>query len=313
MKTTYLLLTLLFSVSFLGQNTINNQITPDYQEIRGSKVSMIPPNGFKAATTFLGFQEVNTNSSVLVLDVPKSFAEVSSGLTTENLLKQRVLVEQSARITLNGLPAILIKGEQTVSEILFRKYILVVGTEKETIIINGIAPKSDLSLDEMIKTALLSTVYDANKVLTPLDSVDFEIDILGTDFVFAKNMSNMLVYNRDGKMPSELADKASFVIAKGFSKTPITDKKTFATNRIKALPVQVKKIISIVPLEINGLNGFEVTADGVNRKTGQNEQAYQVMLFIDDSYYILYGSSVGNFKNNLAVFKKLAQTFKQKE
>ena len=164
----------------------------------------------------------------------------------------------------------------------------------------------------MVKDTLFTTVYDADKVLTPLDAVDFEISTMGTDFVFAKSMSNMLIYNRDGKMPSETADKASFVIAKAFSKVDISDKKEFATNRIKMLPVQITKINSVVPIEINGLEGYEITAEGVDRKTGKKEQAYQVMLFVDNSYYILFGSSEDNFKSNLAMFKKLVSTFKQK-
>lgn len=303
---------LLNYLQIFGQTIINNTLNSNYQEVRGSKVSMIPPPGFAVATTFLGFQEAKTKSSILVLDVSKSFSEISSGLTVESLFKQGVRVEQSAAITLNGIPALFIKGEQTVAETIFMKYILVLGTEKETLIINGIAPISEIPLDEMIKNSLLSTIYDANKVLSPLDSVDFHINTLGTNYVFAKLMSNMLIYNLDGKIPSESKAKESFVVAKGFSKEPITDTKAFAINRIKTLPVQIQKIYSVLPIEINGLNGFEIYAEGVNRKTGVKEQAYQVLLYAKDSYYILFGSAQNNFKNNLEVFKKLAKSFKLK-
>ena len=310
MKKLILLTVILLNyLQIFGQTIINSTLTPNHQEVRGSKVSMIPPQGFVVATTFLGFQEAKTKSSILVLDVPKSFTEISSGLTIESLFKQGVRVEQSVEITLNGVPALFIKGEQTVAEILFRKYILVLGTNKETLIINAIAPISDLTLDEMIKNAILSTIYDTTKVLSPLDSVDFQINTLSTNYVFAKLMPNMLIYNVDGKMPSESKDKESFVVAKVFSKAPITDTKAFAINRIKTLPVQIQKMYSVLPIQINGLNGFEIYAEGVNRKTGVKEQAYQVLLYANDSYYILFGSAQNNFKNNLAVFKKLAKSF----
>ncbi len=174
------------------------------------------------------------------------------------------------------------------------------------------APKGNAALEQLIKNALFTTVYDADKALTPLDAVDFEISTDETDFVFAKSMSNMLVFNRDGKMPSETVDKASLVIAKAISKVAIADKKEFATNRIRMLPVQITKIESILPIEINGLSGFEITAEGVDRKKGTPEQAYQVMLFSDATYYILFGSSEDNFENNLKVFKKLVRSFKLK-
>ena len=78
------------------------------------------------------------------------------------------------------------------------------------------------------------------------------------------------------------------------------------------MPVQITKIHSIKPITLSGLSGYEITAEGVDRKKGTPEQAYQVMLFVDNSYYILFGSSEGDFENNLKVFKKLVRTFKVK-
>lgn len=295
-----------------GQLEIVNTIKPEHHEIRGTKISMVSPKGFQMANNFMGFQQAETNSSIMVLDIPGPYDEVVKGLTTENLLKRGIVVQSIENFTLNGLAGILIKGEQKAYEIMFTKYSLAFGTDKETILINGVIPKDSVILEKEVKEALLSTVYNANKILSPLDTVDFEIFTNDTDFIFAKSMSNMLVYNRDGKLPSETEDKASLVIAKAFSKVEISDKKEFATNRIKVLPVQITQIQSVVPIEINGLSGYEIVADGVDRKTGKKQQAYQVMLFLDDSYYILFGSSENNFEKNLDQFKKIASTFRLK-
>lgn len=311
-KTIYLLFTVFCCIPFFGQTTIASKITHEHQEIFGSKIKMIMPKGFSVAKNFMGFQQEATNSSIMVADVAGPYSKVSGGLTKENLLKQGILVESIESMTLNGLPGLFIIGEQTAHEIIFRKYSLAFGTENETLLISGIVPKGDKELERLVKNALITTVYDADKVLTPLDAVDFEISTVGTDFIFAKSMSNMLVYNRDGKMPSETRDKAALIIAKGFSKMEIADKKEFATNRIKTLPVQITKVHSVTPIEINGLSGFEITAEGVDRKKGTPEQAYQVMLFVDNTYYILFGSSESNFENNFKVFKKLVRTFKVK-
>lgn len=312
MKTTYTLFILLLSVSFFGQTTINTTKTPQHQEIRGSKISMIAPKAFVVGTNFMGFQQAETNSSIMVVEIPGAFAEISKGLTKENLQKQGVQVERIESSTINQFPGLFITAEQTTKEVLFRKYFLVFGTDKETIVITGMVPKGSAEIENLIKNALMTTFYDADKVLTPLNALDFEIATEGTDFVFAKAMTNMLVYNRDGKFPSETDDKASLVVAKGFSREAITDKKEFATNRINMLPVQITKINAVVPIEISGLSGFEITAEGVDRKTGMKEQAYQVMLFEGNSYYILFGSSEANFESNLTVFQKLVRTFKLK-
>jgi hypothetical protein len=312
MKTTYLLGTLLCSISIFAQTTIATTLTLAHQEIRGSKISMIPPKDFDVATAFMGYQQLETNSSIMVKDLLGPYAGVSKGLTKESLMNQGVRVEILEQITFNELPGIFIVAEQTTNAVQYRKYFLVTGTEKETIIMTGMTPKGDAERENFIKNVLLSSVYDPDKLLTPLDAVDFEISITGTDFVFAKSMSNMLIYNRDGKIPSETLDKASMIIAKAFSKIEILDKKEFATNRIKTLPVQITKIHSIAPIELSGLSGYEITAEGVDRKKGTPEQAYQVMLFVENSYYILFGSSEKDFETNLKVFKKLVRSFQLK-
>lgn len=305
-------LALLNGIYSFSQLTIESNVTSDHQEIRGSKISMVRPKDFKVAVNFMGFQHAESNSSVMVLDIPGPFSKVSGGLNAENLLKQGVRVDSIQSIKVNGLSGLLIKGEQTANGVDYRKYSLAFGNDVETILISGIVPKDNLDLEQKVKNALLSTFYNPSKILTPLDAVDFEISTEGTDFVFAKSMSNMLVYNRDGKMPSESTDMASLVVAKAISKVEITDKKEFASNRIKMLPVQITKIKSVEPTEINGLKGYEITAEGANRKTGVKELAYQVMLFNEESYYIIFGSCQDKFEENLKVFQKLIGTFKLK-
>lgn len=311
-KKIFYFLAILNGMYSFSQMTIDNILTKIHQEIRGSKISMVPPKDFKVATNFMGFQHAESNSSVMVVAIPGLFSKVSSGLNAENLLKQGIRVDSIQSIKVNGLSGLLIKGEQTANGIDYRKYSLAFGNDVETILISGIFPKDNLDLEERVKNALLSTVYDPTKTLTPLDAVDFEISTIGTDFVFAKSMSNMLVYNRDGKMPTESRDLATLVVAKAISKVEITDKKEFASNRIKMLPVQITQIKSVKPIEINGLKGYEITAEGANRKTGVKELAYQVMLFNDDSYYIIFGSCQDKFDENLKVFQKLIGTFKLK-
>jgi len=313
MKINLVFTAFLWCSTLFAQTILTNNLTQEHKEVRGSKISLIPPPEFSVATNFLGFQHTATNSSIMILDVPGPYAEIAKSLTTENLLKQGVIVQEIEQITMNGLPSMLITGQQTAYDLDFKKFTLVFGTDKESIMINGIVPLADSSRTEWVKKSVLSTVYDAAKVLNPLDAVDFQVSTLDTDFVFAKSMSNMLIYNRDGKVPVETADKASLVVAKAISKVAIPDKKEYAINRIKILPVQISKIFETNPIEINGLEGFEIIAEGVNRKTGEKEQAYQVMLFKDSTYYILFGSSQADFEANLVVFKKIARTFKLKE
>jgi hypothetical protein len=295
-----------------GQLTIANALTFEHKEIFGTKLNMVPPVDFTTATQFLGYQQEATNSSIMALTITSSYDKVAANLTKENLEKQGLVVNYIEFITINNLPAIFIECEQAANQQIFTKYIFAFGTETETVMINGVAPKENQILNENVRKALLTAVYDVNKQVTPLDAVDFKISTLNTDFSFSKSKPNMLVYAKNHKTAEEDADNAVFVAAKAIAKSDITNKREFAVNKIKSLPMQINKITSTVQICINGLCGYEITAKGVNRKTGQEEYAYFVMLFNDLDYYILYGTSGKNFQEHNKSFRKLAQNFQLK-
>ena len=67
----------------------------------------------------------------------------------------------------------------------------------------------------------------------------------------------------------------------------------------------------MAPVTINGLIGYEITADGKGPKN-ENQLVYQTILFTDaGEYYILVGLTDSLFKAHLDEFKKIARTFKR--
>lgn len=300
------------SIVDFRQKSIKNELTSAHREVNGTKISLIPPDGFTRASNFSGFQQIESGSSIMVLNIPEAFLSISKGLNNQALLSKGMVLKKIKKLTLNNLPAILLKAEQNANSNIYIKYMLAFGTQKESILINGVFPKNIKGLDKLLKKSLLSTVYNSNKKINPFDTADFEISTEGTDIVFAKSVSNSLMFSRDGKIPSESKDNLLLIIGKAFSKIDIEDKKLFAINRIKQLPIEIKEIISTEPIEIDNIKGYEVIADGCNFKTEEKVKAYQVILFSDSLYYMMYGSSESDFDNNIEVFKKVVKTFRRK-
>ncbi len=296
-----------------GQQKISTEITDAHKNVVGTKVSLIPPKEFTKAVNFLGFQQTKTGSSIMVLNVPADFSEVSAGFTKEGLLTQGVIASKIERITLNDLPALFVTAEQKAYGITYTKYILTFGSNTETMLINGIFPKSLTALNDGMKKALLSTVYDASKKIDPFKNVDFKIDTTGTGLMFANYVGSSMIFNRDGKMPSQSKDKASVIISKSFSTGTVDDKKLFAINRIKNLPIEIDAILSTKPIKIDSIFGYEIIADAKDKKTGVKEKVYQVLLFTDSIYYMLFGSSEADFDANILLFQKFIKTFERKE
>jgi hypothetical protein len=62
---------------------------------------------------------------------------------------------------------------------------------------------------------------------------------------------------------------------------------------------------------MDGISGYEITGEGTST-TGVHEFIYQVMLFSETDYYIIVGITNEDFPGNLALFRKVAASFKRK-
>lgn len=295
-----------------AQLSIKNEITTNHVSVTGTKISLIPPKGFTRAQNFVGFQQDESGSSIMILDIPGPFSEVSKGMTKENFLSKGVEVTTIEHYFVNDKKGLLLTGEQNAYGQIFSKFVFVFGTENETILINGAFPKNLIEIGKEIKTSILSVVYEENKKINPLDNIDFEIDTNGTNLKFAKSFSNMLTYNTDGLLPTQAKNDTSLIIGKAISNIEIEDKKLYAINRIKKMPLEIVKIDITNEISIDDISGYEIIATAKDKKTGLEEKIYQVILFSDQLYYILLGTTNNDFEKNINELKKIVKTFKRK-
>lgn len=303
----------LIQISFVtAQNNIKNEITTNHLNVSGTKISLIPPKGFTKAQNFVGFQQDESGSTIMLMDIPGPFSEVSKGMTTQNFLSKGVEVKSIEEYILNGKKGLFLTAEQNAYGKIFSKFIFVFGTENETIMINGAFPNNLMEIGKEIKTSILSSFYDENKKINPFDSVDFEIDTNGTNLIFAKNRSSMLTYNTDGLLPTKSKNDTSLIVGKALSNVEIEDKKLYALNRLKKMPFEIVKIENINEVTVDDVSGYEITAIAKDKKTGLEEKVYQVMLFSDNLYYILLGTTNNDYEKNISEIKKIVKTFKRK-
>jgi hypothetical protein len=54
------------SLTVWGQKKIENKLSDEHQNIKGTKVSLIPPNGFTDGLNFLGLQQTESGSSIMI-------------------------------------------------------------------------------------------------------------------------------------------------------------------------------------------------------------------------------------------------------
>ena len=300
------------SLTVLGQKKIENKLTDEHQNIKGTKVSLIPPKGFTDGINFLGLQQTESGSSIMILDIPGPYSETSKGITKENMLSKGVEVKKIENLTINGLPAIFVTGTQNAYGNIYTKFIFVFGTDIETMMINGVYPENLKKVGDEIKKSMLTVFYEADKKINPFEALDYSIDVSETKLKFGKSMSNSLIFSVDGQVPTTSSDKTNLIVAKSFSQITTEDKKLFCINRLKQTPIETEKIEYTNEITIDEVSGYEIYAKGKSKKTGETENIYQVILFSDKLYYILFGTTNDETDKSIDEIKKAVKTFKRK-
>ena len=308
------LTTLLICISLTvwGQKKIENKLTEHHQNIKGTKVSLIAPNGFTDGLNFLGLQQTESGSSIMILDIPGPYSETSKGITKENMLSKGVEVSKIENLTINGLPAMFVTGTQNAYGNIYTKYIFVFGSENETIMINGVYPENLNKIGDEVKKSMLTVYYEADMNIDAFGNLDYSIDVTETKLKFGKSMSNSLIFSVDGQVPTSSSDKTNLIVAKSFSPVTQEDKKLFVINRLKQTPIEIDNIEYTNEISIDGIYGYEIYAKGKSRKTGEIENIYQVILFSDKLYYIFFGTTNDQTEKSIEEIKKAVKTFKRK-
>lgn len=301
-----------YSLTSFSQEIISNTKTDKHRHIKSTKISLIPPVGLEDATNFSGFQQTESGSSIMVIVLPGPFSEVTKGFNKNDLLRTGVDASSIEKMQVNSYPGLFITGTQEAYETIYQKYVLVFGSEKETIMINGVVPAELTDLGNKIKESILSVLYDENINLDPFENVDYTINYEGTKLIFAQNVAGSLIFTVDGQVPSSSEDQTNLVVAKSFSPINEEDKKQFSINRLKQTPIEFVDLTTINEIKINELTGYEIYAKGKDKKSGKIETIYQVTLFRDNMYYILFGSTNDQTGDSIEQIKTVVKTFQLK-
>ncbi len=300
-KIIYILILLVFC--------FGNTNAQKHVSILGTKFSLIPPNGFTSASNFSGFQNVENGSSIMIMELPSSYFEISKAFTAEALKSNGMLLKSKEKIDFKGKEATYLEVIQAANGITYLKHVLIFGDETKTVTVNGIYPESFKEIESEIKTSLFTITYNDAQNEDPFDAVKFSVDTNETDYKFLKYLSGSLLYSEDGNFPT---DKGIFMVGVSVGKFPKSNHKQYSIERLKKLPNgELSKVKEINPITIDNLNGFEIIANGKNAAS-QDEIVYLVMLYNESEYYILLGQASNDQKKNLKNFKQIAKTFKLK-
>jgi hypothetical protein len=292
----------------------SENIYPDTNRvnIKGTRVWMVPPHGFSESLTFKGFKQVNSESSMIMInEIPGPYTEIIKGFTENRLATGGMKLKQKESILVGNKESLWVEVEQSGSGKMYSKIILITPQPGSTLLLNGVYPVDSLKVGEEIRQSFHSLFIDTLMKINPRNELDYSLYEQAGNFVFVGVIGNGMLFNRDGLTPTRSGDETMLVTDKSYIKQTISDRRTFSISRLKQYPQKFEWLNEngVAEISLDGLDGT-VT---FGRSAGSKEDIYQVLLFEDDGgYYLLVGTYPTNRTDALKDIKAVFQTFRRK-
>jgi len=308
MKFTLLFFLLLSLGTTLYAQNISNKESSKHQVIEGTNLKMIPPANFSKGENFYGFQQLQTNSTIIAFEVKRAFEKQTAGFTNAHLSQSGFKVKEVKRFKLNADSAVYVSAMQEWEGDVFYKEIMAIGNEYRTVVINAACLEQHPEMVSQLKAALFTAFIDDGEIKSAKDIVDFTLDESGTDLRFydpaSKGLNALVYFNTDllGK-PFLIATKSLIAIQQNHQQ--------FAIESIKDLGVIIpEKTIQFNETSLAGLPGYESIIEGKD-KNGTKAYLYRVIVFTADNYYYSFAGRImgDETADNIKRFKALINTF----
>jgi hypothetical protein len=260
--------------------------------VPGTRVALAPPPGFVESDRFPGFVHRETNAAIVVNEIPAAFEQTMAGLTAGGLKTRDIVLLHQEPITVGGIGGRLLHLSQNAYGVRHLKWVSLFGDERHTTMITASFPAD---AEARFSAPLREAVASAQVVSAPPppeESAGARFDLAPAGGLkAARRLGSKLVLTAGGEFPA--ANPSDPILVAGASPTRglvIQNRRDFAIAR--ALSIASLKEIRITrtrPVEIGGLEGFEVVARGVDRPTGERMIVCQTLLFGRTDYFLMQG------------------------
>ena len=273
-------------------------------------VQLMQPQGFTESSKFQGFQQESSQSSVMLIKLPGPFSEIANGFTGKNLKSRGMKLVRKKSVKVDGSKALLLQVIQEAYGTEFYKWILATGDESSTQLITATFPSTEVDyLSDELKSVLLNLKFTNSPAPNVGSDVGYQ---LGESSLLqlTESVGKTLLYTKDGSIPAKSPADPLFITAPALSNVAIIDKEQFALQRLFFTEqVKVSQIVSKDAIAIAGRDGYEIIAEGNDKKTNIPLKIYQTILFSEDSYFLMQGMVGQDITTDyLSEFKSLARS-----
>jgi hypothetical protein len=263
--------------------------------VRGTRVKMERPEGFKPATNFFGFKNESLSASVMVTELPIPIDAATNAYNPAGLESKGMKLISKDPVKSGDYSGYVIEARQSAFGTDFVKWINVFGDKSMTILVCAIFPVSKSEeLSKSLKDSVLSARFDAEaKPLEPMSDLPFTVSGT-TSLKIAGRIQNTLLLTPSGDMTApadDAKDKSIFVVGQSLSDLDVGDKIQFARTRLHRTDNLTDiKIIEEKDVTVAGMPAREILATAIGKR-GEAVFILQTVAFGRGSYFIMQGMS----------------------
>ena len=278
--------------------------------IRGTHCSIVPPEGFKPASDFIGL--INPSGifiSITDLSIGNYYKNAAT-FNRQNFEEGGITVFNYQETTIDKY---LAKIAVTKHNDNFNSYSLVFGDSTFCVMVMAVFPADDPLIEEQLKQSLVTFSYDKKRVIDPLEVANFVIDDSESNFKLLAYSGGMYTYGLNSIKATKIRSKKSAnIIVLIQLPDPGSDYNfsEYIKERLIANGLRHGIIKNESHESINGYKTYQAEIYGDMH--GISSLIYIVYFIKLEKAIMMQGTATTDFPASLKEFKQFAQAIKIK-
>lgn len=260
----------------------------------GSRVGLTPPKDMVAAKRFSGFENPAKAASISVVEMPaEAYAQLATGLTKEALAGQGVTLTAREELKLDGKPAILIAGDQSVGGTKLRKWLLAVSDPATTAFVAAQSLAEGGYTEQEMQAALKSVALRAPLGIDQqLAALPFKLGTTG-GFRPVRSIGGTSLLLTDGPLDMVKAvEQPVLILSSAFGPVPPAGEAREQFARAALASNQTFKDLRVEraePFRLKGQDWHEIVATATEAASGRAVVVVQTFRFGQGGYVRMVG------------------------
>lgn len=281
-----------------------------HMDIPGTRVSLVAPEKFELSRDFAGIVWRDAAASVHVVELQAPAEEMKASFTPPQLASKGMALLRTESVESAIGPALFVHVSQSAQGVEFRKWMLIAGTPKETVLLTATAPAILANeLLEPLRRCLLTARWDPERTVDPLAGVGFSVTETRDLKIANSLMGSALLLTRGGVQTAASPEDPFIVIARSTSDVAISDLPAFSKRRLgQANNISAPVVEHEAEAVIGGMPAYELVASAV-AEGSVPVAVYQVVAFDGHHYFLVQGRvGVGDRDRFLEQFRRIAHS-----